>query len=207
MVISPNQKKLLEFLKLCATRFDSSPTRREIKDHFGWASLSSVNYHLNKLSKAGLIELAPYVERGIRIIEEPEGSLLGGLISIPLLGTVSAGQPVEAFSDIAEQIAVPSSMINQKHNNYGLRVRGDSMIDEHICDGDLLVVRAQIIAKNGDTVIALVDGFSTTVKKIFFEPGGKVRLQPANRSFSPIIIAPPQTLEVQGILVGVIRYK
>lgn len=203
-MITTRQREILEFLTKYNSENRMAPTRREILKKLGFASLSTVSYHLKRLAEAGFIEITAFVDRGIVVLDQD--SQTKGLLTIPLLGTVSAGHPLETFSAPSEQIEVPSVMINPKFNNYGLRVRGDSMIDEHICHDDYLVVQSQLVAKNGDTVVALIDGSSTTVKTIFFERG-RVRLQPANRDFDPIIIKPPQTLEVQGIVVGVLRYK
>lgn len=203
MTVAPTQKKLLEFITDYHSRHGLPPTRREMMETLGVASLSTVNYHLERLEKSGLIRLTPRVDRGITLVSSDADRT--GMTLVPLLGTVSAGQPLDVFAN-RDQIPVPTDMLNLRFDNYVLEVRGDSMIDEHICDGDRIVVRSQVVARSGETVVALVDGTAATVKTIFFEAGA-IRLQPANRDYQPIIVAPPQTLEIQGIVVGVIRYK
>jgi repressor LexA len=174
-------------------------------EELGFSSLSTISYHLSRLEKDGLIRLTPRVDRGVTIVAAGE-SPPPGMKMIQLLGTVSAGRPLEVFSTGESiPVPVPADMLNPRFENYALEVRGDSMIDEHICNLDRIVVRRQVVARSGDTVVALIDGSAATVKKIFFEPGA-VRLQPANRDYQPIIVKPPQTLDIQGIVVGVIRY-
>jgi repressor LexA len=203
MTVAPVQKRLIEFITEYHARHGLPPTRREMMEMLGVASLSTVNYHLDKLEKHGLIRLTPRVDRGITLVSSDTDRT--GTTLVPLLGTVSAGQPLDVFMN-RDLIPVPTDMLNLRFDNYVLEVRGDSMIDEHICDGDRIVVRSQVVARNGETVVALVDGTAATVKTIFFE-NGAIRLQPANRDYQPIMVAPPQTLEIQGIVVGVIRYK
>lgn len=203
MKAAPAQKRLLEFINEYESLHGLPPTRREMMEELGFSSLSTISYHLSRLEKDGLIRLTPRVDRGITIVAADE-SPPPGMKMIQLLGTVSAGRPLEVFST-GESIPVPVDMLNPRFENYALEVRGDSMIDEHICNLDRIVVQRQVVARSGDTVVALIDGSAATVKKIFFEPGA-VRLQPANREYQPIIVKPPQTLDIQGIVVGVIRY-
>jgi repressor LexA len=200
---SPKQEKLLQFISDYMEKNGIPPTQQEIAAGVKLKSRSVVNYHLDSLEKEGLIRRLPNTERGIRLVQ-PGRSLLNATTEVPLLGQVAAGHPIEVFS-AQEMTSVPLGMINPRFQNYALRVRGDSMIDEHICDGDLVVIRSQVVAHNGQTVVALLDGSAATIKTIYFE-GRAVRLQPANRQFKPLIVKPPRTLEIQGILVGVLRY-
>jgi repressor LexA len=124
-------------------------------------------------------------------------------IELPLLGAVAAGMPIEAITD-NETVAVPPDMIRRKKDNYVLRVEGNSMIEEQIRDGDYIVVQAQESAEDGQMVVALVGGDSATVKKLYREAGGRVRLQPANPTMKPIF-ADARDVRVQGVVVGVIR--
>jgi repressor LexA len=202
MTAASVQKKLLQFITDYQLRHGQPPTRREMMTELGFASVSTISYHLTRLQKDGLIEMTPRVDRGITVVAA--GGERPGTTLIQLLGTVSAGQPLDVFSS-GESIPVPNDMLNPRFENYALEVRGDSMIDEHICNLDRIVVQRQVVARSGDTVVALIDGSAATVKKIFFEAGA-VRLQPANRDYQPIIVRPPQTLDIQGIVVGVIRY-
>jgi repressor LexA len=125
-------------------------------------------------------------------------------VDLPLLGTVAAGEPVEAIEQ-REQIAVPEDMVvGSAGTHYVLRVRGDSMIEEQIRDGDYVIVQARETAQNGEMVIALVDGDAATVKKFYRESGGRIRLQPANPTLKPLVLSASR-VRVQGIVVGVIR--
>jgi repressor LexA len=126
---------------------------------------------------------------------------VGRAIELPLLGYVAAGMPIEAIAS-SETIAVPEDLVGRR-DTYVLRVRGNSMIDEQICDGDFVIVEDRKTAQNGETVVALVGGSDVTLKKLYRE-NGRVRLQPANPSMQPIFVDPDQ-LQVQGVVVGVMR--
>ncbi|RMH19801.1 MAG: repressor LexA, partial [Gemmatimonadetes bacterium] len=123
--------------------------------------------------------------------------------TLPLLGEIAAGLPIEAIED-RETLSVPPDLVRPGRRNYVLRVRGQSMVDEQIRDGDFIVVSAQDTAEDGQMVVALVDGESATLKKLYREPGGRVRLQPANPAMEPIVLDADR-VTVQGIVVGVIR--
>jgi repressor LexA len=120
-----------------------------------------------------------------------------------MLGAIAAGLPIEAVGQ-SETFAVPPDMVRRGRDNYVLKVQGDSMIEEQIRDGDYIVVSQQDNADNGQMVVALVDGESATVKKLYREPGNRIRLQPANERMDPIVVDARQ-VQVQGIVVGVIR--
>jgi repressor LexA len=124
-------------------------------------------------------------------------------ISLPLLGTVAAGLPIEAVQ-VPESIGVPEDLVRRGGNHYVLRVRGNSMIDEQIRDGDFVIVNDKRSADNGEMVIALIDGTSATVKKFYRERDGRIRLQPANETMNPIYVHEDE-ISIQGIVVGVLR--
>jgi repressor LexA len=124
-------------------------------------------------------------------------------MSLPLLGTVAAGLPIEAIQ-MPESIGVPEDLVRRGGNHYVLRVRGNSMIDEQIRDGDFVIVNEKNTADNGEMVIALIDGTSATVKKFYRERDGRIRLQPANESMNPIYVH-ENDVSIQGIVVGVLR--
>jgi SOS regulatory protein LexA len=123
-------------------------------------------------------------------------------LEIPLLGVVAAGQPIEAILN-NETVCVPRDMVGRSRT-YALRVRGDSMIGDHICDGDLIVVQSQKTAENGQTVVALVDGTDATVKR-FYKGRDHVRLEASNPQYKPILVKPADRASIQGVVVGVIR--
>ena len=124
-------------------------------------------------------------------------------MSLPLLGTVAAGVPIEAIR-MPESIGVPEDLVRRSGNHYVLRVRGNSMIDEQIRDGDFVIVNEKHSADNGEMVIALIDGTSATVKKFYRERDGRIRLQPANETMNPIYVH-ENDISIQGIVVGVLR--
>jgi repressor LexA len=124
-------------------------------------------------------------------------------MSLPLLGTVAAGVPIEAVQ-MPESIGVPEDLVRRGGNHYVLRVRGNSMIDEQIRDGDFVIVNEKHTADNGEMVIALIDGTSATVKKFYRERDGRIRLQPANETMNPIFVH-ENDISIQGIVVGVLR--
>ena len=152
-------------------------------------------------SAKGYIRRTPNESRAIEVVP-PRGQT--GATELPLLGLVAAGQPIEAISDATDTIAVPDTLLPRRGRSYVLKVRGRSMIDEQIKDGDYIVVHERAQAENGETVVALVGGESATVKKYYREPGGWIRLQPANTEMSPIRVNERDVL-VQGVVLGVIR--
>jgi repressor LexA len=194
------QREILDYLKTYITAHQYAPSFDEIARHFAFNSLATVHEHLTNLERKGLIRRAHNESRGIEITPEPGQA---GATELPLLGSVAAGAPIEAIST-PETIAVPNDLVPPRGSSYVLRVTGDSMIDEHIVDGDLVVVQSRNSAENGETVIALVDGTSATVKRIYREAGGWVRLQPANEKVAPIRVH-EDDLVIQGAVVGVIR--
>ena len=171
----------------------------EIGRHFGMTSLASVHNVLSILEREGFIRRIPNVSRGIELIKR---EIDGTNFEIPLLGTVAAGVPIEAVLN-QEIVCIPRDMM-RKGRMFALRVRGDSMIDEQIREDDLIILLSQQTADNGQTVVALIDGSDATVKR-FYRSKNHVRLEAANPRYKPIIVRPPERLEVQGVVVGVIR--
>jgi repressor LexA len=195
MPLTKRQKEILGFLKEYLGERGYSPTLEEIANHFKIASLNAIYKHLKALEERGFIRRLSNQARSIKVLENSAPNLL------PLLGQVAAGQPIEAVRDV-EGISVPESFLTNG-NNYVLRVTGDSMIDEHIQDGDLVVVEERDHATDGEMVVALVDGESVTLKK-YFREGEKIRLQPANQAMDPILVR-EDSLKIQGVVVGVMR--
>jgi len=175
-----------------------APSFHEIARHLGLRSLATVHEHVANLVRKGY--LRKHRNRS-RALEPLRPSRLGA-VELPLLGTVAAGLPIEAVVE-RETIAVPADLV-PRGRNYVLRVRGDSMIEEQICDGDYIVVHAQPTAENGQMVVALIDGESATVKKFYRERDGRIRLQPANAHMPPLLYE-PERVQIQGIVVAVIR--
>lgn len=198
MPLTKRQSHILKFIRDYLEENDYAPTLEEIAHHFGLASLNGVYKHLTALEERGFIRRLSNQARSIQLLETARPDRC----SLPLLGTVAAGQPIEAVQE-QEEISVPESFLT-RGKNYVLRVSGDSMIDEHIQDGDLVVVEERSTAYNGEMVVALVDDDSVTLKKYFREADGMIRLQPANPSLQPIYLSEDR-LRIQGCVVGVMR--
>ena len=199
MALTLRRRQIYEFIRHFIEQNRYGPTIDEIGRYFKLRSASTIHKHLVALEGAGLIERIPNAARGITLVNQDEP---GGEAEVPLLGVVAAGRPIEADLNY-ETVSVPRDMLG-RGRVFALRVRGDSMIEEHIRDGDLIIVLARQSAENGQTVIALVDGRETTVKK-FYQERGRVRLEAANPQFQPILVKPPQRVQIQGVVVGVIR--
>ena len=200
MALTRRQKEILDFIEGFLDDRGYSPSFEEIAGFFQYRSLATVHEHLSNLQAKGYIR-KNYNES--RSIELARTEMRLAAVDLPLLGTVAAGQPIEAIEQ-KEAISVPEDMVSGPVAHYVLRVRGDSMIEEQIRDGDYVIVRARDTANNGEMVIALVDGECATVKKFYAEPDGRVRLQPANPDLDPMYY-PAERVIVQGIVVGVIR--
>ena len=200
MSVTRRQREILDFIAGHLDAKGYAPSFEEIAQQFGFHSLATVHEHLTNLERKGYIRRAHNESRAIEIIP-PKGQT--GATELPLLGLVAAGQPIEAISG-NDTIAVPDELIPRRGRSYVLKVRGDSMIDEHIKDGDFVVVQERNQADSGQTVVALVHGDSATVKRFYREPGGWIRLQPANPSMQPLRVNERDVI-VQGVVVGVIR--
>ncbi len=200
MALTRRQKEILDFIESFLDARGYSPSFEEIAGFFQYRSLATVHEHLSNLEAKGYIR-KNYNES--RSIELARTEMRLAAVDLPLLGTVAAGEPIEAVAE-KEAIAVPEDMVSGTVAHYVLRVRGDSMIEEQIRDGDYVIVRARDTANDSEMVIALIDGENATVKKFYREPGGVVRLQPANPELEPMYFTADR-VTVQGIVVGVIR--
>lgn len=198
MPVTARQRHVFEFVSRYIDTNNQPPTIAEIGKHFKMSSSASVHSILSGLEREGLIKRIPNVSRGIELIKQEENSS----DEIPLLGIVAAGQPIEAILS-HDTIAAPRDMLG-RGRTFALRVRGDSMIEENIQDGDIIVVNSQKTAENGQMVVALIDGNYATVKKFFREPEF-IRLEPANPQFKPIFIKTPDRIQIQGVVRGLIR--
>jgi len=201
MPLTKRQKQILDHIRAFIDDRGYAPSFEEIAQHFGYSSLATVHEHLSNLERKGYIRKAYNESRSIELVEESTGGVPA--VALPLLGTVAAGLPIEAIQD-DETLTVPPDMVRRGRDNYVLRVQGNSMIDEQIRDGDFIVVASQDNAEDGQMVVALVGEESATVKKLYREPGDRVRLQPANATMSPIVEA-AHNVRIQGVVVGVIR--
>jgi repressor LexA len=197
MKLTKRQKEILDFIREFIDGKGYSPSMEEIAAHFQIASLNAVYKHLEALKARG------YLKRDAnraRSIELPPTAPTGRLL--PLFGYVAAGRPIEAIQT-PETLTIPEDFLPGRGSYYVLRVQGNSMIDEHIEDGDYVIVEAREEANNAEMVVALVDGESVTLKKFYRDDEG-IRLQPANPELPPMILDPSR-VRVQGVVVGVMR--
>ncbi|MGH9968743.1 MAG: transcriptional repressor LexA [Pyrinomonadaceae bacterium] len=199
MAVTARQRQVYEFISRFIEVNRQPPTIAEIGKQFRMSSSASVHSILSALEREGLIKRIPNVSRGIEVVPQETTS---DDYEVPLLGTVAAGQPIEAILT-HDTVSVPRDMIGQGRT-FALRVRGDSMIEENIQDGDTIIVSAQQTAQNGQMVVALIDENYTTVKKFYREPDF-IRLEPANPQFKPIFIKTPERIQIQGVVRGLIR--
>jgi repressor LexA len=199
MPVTARQRQVYEFISRYIEVNNQPPTIADIGKHFKMSSSASVHSILQALEQEGLIRRIPHVSRGIELIKQETNEEDSEL---PLLGLVAAGQPIEAVLT-HQTVSVPRDMIG-RGRMFALRVRGDSMIDENIQDGDVIIVNSQQTAENGQMVVALIDGNYATVKKFYREPDF-IRLEPANPQFKPIFIKTPERLQIQGVVRGLIR--
>jgi repressor LexA len=196
--LTKRQREILDYLNDFIQQHGYAPSLEEIGRRFGLSSLATVHKHLTNLQEKGFIKRAWNRSRSVEVVPTRTG---GRAVELPLLGYVAAGAPIEAVAG-TETIAVPEDLVG-KRDTYVLRVKGDSMIDEQIRDGDFVIVEDRKTAVNGEMVIALVSGADVTLKK-FYRDNGRIRLQPANPAMQPILVAPDQ-LQIQGVVVGVMR--
>ena len=196
--LTKRQREILDFLNEFIEEHGYAPSLEEIGRRFGLSSLATVHKHLTNLQDKGVIRRAWNRSRSVEVVPTPMG---GRALDLPLLGYVAAGAPIEAVVS-NETVTVPEDLVGTR-DTYALRVRGDSMIDEQIRDGDLVVVEDRQTAHNGEMVIALLEGAEVTLKK-FYRENGHVRLQPANDAVAPIIVRADK-VQVQGVVVGVMR--
>lgn len=199
MYLTRRQKELLDFLNGYIEENGYAPTIEETASHFGLRSLATVHKHLTNLQNKGLIKRDWNRSRALELVPT---EVKVHAVELPLLGRVAAGSPIEAITG-SETIFVPQDMVGREET-YVLQVKGDSMIEEQIRDGDFVIVENRRFARDGEMVIALLDGESATLKKMYREGGGVVRLQPANAALAPILVDQDR-LRIQGVVIGVLR--
>lgn len=195
---TPRQKQILDFVTRSIDKRGFAPSIQEICDHFDLASTATVHKHLKNLAARGLLNRESHRSRALEI----PGASTSEAVEIPLLGRVAAGVPIEAISN-PDTITVPADWLS-RGETFALRVRGDSMIDAHIEDGDIVVVERKEVARDGDTVIALIDDAEATLKIYRTERDGRIRLEPRNETLKPMIFEASR-VRIQGTVTGVLR--
>lgn len=201
-ILYPRERQLLDFITQFITRYGYAPTLKEIGEAMGIRSPATVHEHVDRLRKKGFIRKLDGTSRGLEIVEEnyrPAGNQ--ATLELPVLGFIAAGAPLEPYTDPNFYISVAPSMIASNQPHYVLQVKGQSMIDDGILDGDYVVIQHQQDAKNGDIVVALLPNGLATLKRIYFEKD-RIKLMPANSQMSPIFTT---HVKIQGRCVGLIR--
>lgn len=193
-MLTKKQKNVLEFIESYQYKKGYSPSLEEIKKHFKLSSVSTAHHHITKLQQAGYLKKENNQPRAINLCFE-------AIMQIDLLGYIAAGQPIEAIEVGHETITIPTAGLNRNDNYYALKVKGDSMVDEGIFDGDIVVIKKQSSAENGQTVVAIIDNNEATLKKIYREKN-QFRLQPANQNMLPFY---RKEVEIRGVVVKIIR--
>ncbi len=196
------QKQIFRFVRDYIDKYGYSPTLSEIAEAMGVSSLATVHEHLQTLARKGVIKKFEGSVRGIEIVDYNQATHLR-TVEIPLLGYIAAGQPIMPYTDPDATVAVTSTLVNPNKKSFVLQVKGDSMIEDGILDGDFVIIEEQNFAYDGDIVVALLDNGLATLKRYFREPE-RIRLEPANAAMDPIYVNPGE-VQIQGRCVGVIR--
>lgn len=194
------QRQILDFIKQYIEKYGYSPTLAEIAESIGVSSLATVHEHLQALVAKGVIKKFEGAVRGIEVLDRQISQALKG-IELPLLGFIAAGQPIMPYTDPDATINVPTHLLSGKKRSYVLQVKGDSMIEDGILDGDFVIIEEQVTANDGEIVVALLENGLATLKRFFKEPT-RIRLEPANAAMEPIYAT---NIKIQGKCVGVIR--
>jgi len=198
--LTERQRDVLDFIEKSLDRSGVAPTLREISEAFGFASTASAQKHIALLERKGFLRREKHQKRGLVLVQR-QSIEFQSQIELPLLGLVAAGSPIESIPD-PEPVSVPPDFV-RSGNNFVLKVRGESMIEDGIHDGDLVVVQSTAEAADGDMVVAMVDG-EVTLKRLYRQAPDTIRLQPANSEMKPIFVD-AESLTVQGIVVGLLR--
>jgi len=198
MALTRRQREIYDFIREFVAENGYSPSLEEIGARFNLSSVATVHKHVQHLVEKRMLRKAWNRSRSIEPVEPPSS----GLVSVPLLGTVAAGMPIEAV-EVAETIDVPRELVGRAGDSFVLRVAGDSMIEDQICDGDFVIVESRAEARDGETVVALLGGSDVTLKKLY-RAGSAVRLEPANAALEAIEV-PAEDVQVRGVVRGLIR--
>jgi repressor LexA len=200
--LSKRQQDILQYIKVSVKEKGYPPSVREIGEAVGLASSSTVHGHLARLESKGLIRRDPTKPRAIEILDLEEDTIpRQKVVNVPLIGKVTAGQPITAVENVEEYFPLPERLAPSDEQVFMLEIMGDSMIEAGILDGDFVIVRQQQTANNGDIVVAMTEEDEATVKR-FFKERDFVRLQPENSTMSPIIL---RNVSILGKVIGVYR--
>ncbi|MBM3906639.1 MAG: transcriptional repressor LexA [Gemmatimonadetes bacterium] len=201
MPLTKRQRQILDYLQGYQGAHGYAPSFEEIAEQFNYNSLATVHEHLTNLERKGYIKRSYNESRAIEILPS---EVFAPSVELPLLGAVAAGTAIEHTTP-GETVAVPEDFVRRGGSHYALRVRGNSMVDDHIADGDLVVINQRQSADNGEMVIAMLNGHAATVKRYFRERDGRIRLQPANETLAPMYFDRTDDIRIEGVVVGVMR--
>ena len=199
MALTKRQRQILNFIGQFIDENGYSPSLEEIGANFGLSSVATVHKHVTRLVEKGLARRGWNQNRSIELVSQGPRARA---VELPLVGKVAAGRPIEAIPQ-PDTVAVPEEMVSRKDKVFVLKVQGNSMIEENIRDGDLVIVEERQTAENGEVVVALVDESEVTLKKLYRD-NGRVRLQPANPAVRPMVLD-GRRVTVQGVVVGLLR--
>lgn len=201
--LTKKQRKTLDYISTFIEQRGYSPSYREIANGLKLSSVATIAQHIDTLVAKGLLVKGNNSARSLMPVEEIAHELKKPTVGLPILGLIAAGSPIETISGHNETLEVPPFMVGSK-NSYVLQVKGQSMIEDGIHDGDYVVVQEKEVPSNGDTVVALVNNGEATLKK-YYKESNRIRLQPANSAMEPIYVEPGTPLKIQGVLIGLIR--
>lgn len=201
MNLTPRQLDVVVAIRNYRHLHGYSPTMQELADQLGTSKVT-IFEHVGALEKKRVLRRDKHKARSLEIVSDEMLPDEERATKLPLLGNIAAGAPIEAVEN-REELDM-ETLFHSKHGVYVLRVRGESMIDDHLCDGDYVVIERREGARNGEQVVALIDDAEATLKRFYKEPGGKVRLQPANRTMEPRILEGTRC-KIQGVVIGVLR--
>jgi repressor LexA len=200
-VIYKKQRQILDFMRQHVQMTGSAPTLRQIADAIGVSSLATVHEHLTTMEEKSLIKRGKGRNRTVEFLNGTDVDLSEAAVDVPILGFIAAGAPIEPYTDPNAAMAIPNAFLSPKKRTYVLQVRGESMIEDGIMDGDFVVIEQTDIADNGEIVVALLDNGMATLKR-FFKETTRIRLEPANSKMQPIFV---KNVTIQGKVVGLIR--
>ncbi len=201
--LTKKQRRTLDYITSFIEQHGYSPSYREIANGLKLNSVATVAQHIDSLVGKGLLQKGNNSARSLMPVEEIEAAVNGQGVKLPVLGLIAAGKPIETVTDQHETLEVPPFMIGRKHS-YVLQVKGQSMIEDGINDGDFVVIQEKEVPSNGDVVVALVNNSEATLKR-YYKEARRIRLQPANSAMDPIYVEPGTPLKIQGVVIGLIR--
>lgn len=200
--LTKRQKEVLDYVGQYIELHGYAPSYREIAEAFNLGSVATVADHVETLVSKGLLRKGDNSARSLQLVKE-EDFEESNAVGLPILGLIAAGQPIQAATGHAETLEVPPFMVGSRHS-YVLQVKGDSMVEDGIFEGDYVVIQEKSTPSNGEMVVALLNGEEATLKR-YYKERDHIRLQPANSAYEPIIVKPGTPIKIQGICIGVIR--